>query len=70
MPISQPTLAAAFIKTAVDLFHPDSGGTKLLGIGSILLGVLLMIVYNIVAPPYFRGQTLERAGSDHDRAGP
>lgn len=71
-------LAAAFIKTAIDLVHPDKGATSLLGmggafvygIGSILLGVLLMIIYNIVAPPYFRGQTMERAGSGYDRASP
>ena len=30
----------------------------LLGIGSILLGVLLMIVWNVVAPEYFRGGTM------------
>jgi amino acid transporter len=71
-------LVAAFVKTAIDLVHPDKGATTLFGlggafvygIGSILLGVLLMIIYNVIAPPYFRGQTMERAGSDHDRASP
>lgn len=71
-------LAVAFVKTAVDLFHPESGGTTLFGVGgafvyglgSILLGVLVMIIYNIVEPSYFRGQTMERAESDHDRASP
>jgi amino acid transporter len=73
-------LFAAFAKTAVDLFDPGSGDTSLLGmggafvygIGSILLGVLLMIIYNIVAPAYFRGRTMDvqAAGSDHDRASP
>lgn len=73
-------LFAAFVKTVIDLVDPDSGGTRILGmggafvygIGSILLGVILMIVYNIVAPGYFRGRTLEpqEAGSDHDRASP
>lgn len=73
-------LFAAFIKTAIDLFDPASGDTRLLGmggafvygIGSILLGVVLMIVYNIVSPAYFKGHTMdsEGAGSDHDRASP
>lgn len=73
-------LFAAFIKTCFDLVNPDSGGTRLLGmggafvygIGSILLGVVLMIIYNLVAPVYFRGRTMEPegAGSDHDRARP
>lgn len=71
-------LFAAFIKTALDLLDPESGDTTLwgmggafvYGIGSILLGVVLMIVYNVVAPQYFRGRTLDGqpAGSDHDRA--
>jgi amino acid transporter len=74
-------LIGAFIKTAIDLVHPDSGtttvwgmgGAFVYGIGSILLGVVIMIIYNIVAPAYFRGGTMEvagGAGSDHDRAGP
>jgi amino acid transporter len=73
-------LFAAFVKTAIDLFDPASGDTSLLGmggafvygIGSILLGVILMIIYNLVAPDYFRGRTMNRhaAGSDHDRASP
>jgi amino acid transporter len=81
-------LFAAFIKTVIDLVDPESGGTKILGmggafvygIGSILLGVILMIIYNVVAPAYFKGNTLnshppapggsKRAGSDHDRASP
>jgi len=73
-------LFAAFIKTAIDLFDPESGDTSLLGmggafvygIGSILLGIILMIIYNIVAPAYFRGRTMDTqgAGSDHDRASP
>jgi len=38
------------------------GGVFVLGIGSILLGVVLMVVYNAVAPAYFRGGTM-REGS-------
>lgn len=30
----------------------------LLSIGSLVLGVLLMIAYNVVAPAYFRGEVL------------
>jgi amino acid transporter len=59
-------LFAAFIKTAFDSYHTDFGetapfgigGVFVLGIGSILIGVVLMVVYNIVAPAYFRGETM------------
>jgi amino acid transporter len=59
-------LLAAFIKTAIDSYAVDFGNTSpfgiggvfLLGIGSIALGVLLMIVWNLVAPAYFRGGTM------------
>jgi hypothetical protein len=33
-----------------------------LGIGSIAVGIALMIVYNIVAPTYFRGDTMRAGG--------
>jgi amino acid transporter len=63
-------LFAAFVKTAVDSWAKDFGATAplgiggvfLLGIGSILLGAVLMIIYNVVAPAYFRGGTM-RAGT-------
>jgi hypothetical protein len=29
-----------------------------LGIGSILIGVVLMIIWNLMAPAYFRGETM------------
>ncbi len=59
-------LFAAFIKTAIDSYATDFGetaplgigGVFVLGIGSILLGVILMIIYNLVAPAYFRGGTM------------
>jgi amino acid transporter len=59
-------LFAAFIKTAIDSYASDFGetaplgigGVFVLGIGSILLGVILMVVWNIVAPAYFRGDTM------------
>ncbi|HEU5475537.1 MAG TPA: APC family permease [Actinophytocola sp.] len=60
-------LFAAFVKTALDLLDPGSGDTTLFGvggaflygIGSILLGVVLMIVYQLVSPSYFRGDTMD-----------
>jgi amino acid transporter len=59
-------LFAAFIQTAVDSYTKDFGqtapfgigGVFLLGIGSILVGVLLMIAWEIAAPAYFRGRTM------------
>ncbi len=36
------------------------GGVFLLGVGSLLLGYLLMLVYARVAPDYFQGRTLGR----------
>jgi amino acid transporter len=59
-------LFVAFIKTAIDSYAKDFGetapfgigGVFVLGIGSIVLGVILMIIYNLVAPTYFRGTTM------------
>jgi hypothetical protein len=59
-------LFAAFIKTAIDSYAKDFGetaplgigGVFLLGIGSIVLGIVLMIVWNAVRPEYFRGTTM------------
>jgi amino acid transporter len=59
-------LFVAMIKTGFDLLNPDEsettlfgvGGAFVLGVGSLLLGVVLMIVYNLVAPAFFRGDTL------------
>ncbi len=63
-------LLAAFIWAAKLYTAPDwgSGGTHignvggvfLLGIGSLLLGVVLMYVWAAVAPEYFRGETLSK----------
>ncbi|QWZ08745.1 APC family permease [Nocardioides panacis] len=39
------------------------GGVFLIGIGSLLLGVVLMFVYQAVSPAYFRGDTLPKAHS-------
>jgi amino acid transporter len=59
-------LLAAFVKTGVDNLSPDGsethpfgiGGVFVLGIGSILFGVVLMIVWNVIRPPYFQGTTM------------
>ncbi|MCW2808283.1 MAG: putative amino acid permease [Marmoricola sp.] len=37
------------------------GGVFLIGIGSLLLGVVLMLIYQRIAPAYFRGETLPKA---------
>ena len=36
------------------------GGVFLLGVGSLLLGVVLMIITEILMPDYFRGRTLTK----------
>jgi len=36
------------------------GGVFLIGVGSLLLGVVLMLVYQAIAPAYFRGETLPK----------
>ncbi len=40
--------------------HWHIGGTFLLGVGAFLVGVILMIIWRIIAPPFFRGETLNR----------
>jgi amino acid transporter len=37
------------------------GGVFLVGVGALLLGAVLMAVWNLIAPDYFRGLTLPRA---------
>lgn len=61
-------LLGAFIRSAVDMFAEDYGDTSfrgvggvfLLGIGSLLLGVVLMVITELAMPAYFRGRTLTR----------
>jgi amino acid transporter len=36
------------------------GGVFVVGVGALLLGVLLMLAWNVVAPAFFRGQTMRR----------
>jgi amino acid transporter len=62
-------LFAAFIKTAIDSYATDFGDTApfgiggvfVLGVGSILIGVVFMVIWNMVAPDYFRSRTLSGA---------
>jgi amino acid transporter len=59
-------LFAAMIRTAIDSYATDTGDAVLfnvgrvfvLGVGSVVIGIVLMIVWNVVAPAYFRGRTL------------
>ena len=63
-------LAAAFIRSAIDLWSPEGSSTTIfgvagaffLGIGSLVLGIVLMVVYNIMRPSYFKGEVVP--GSD------
>ena len=36
------------------------GGVFLIGVGSLVLGLVLMFVYQAMAPAFFRGETLSR----------
>jgi hypothetical protein len=59
-------LFAAMVRTGIDILDPENtettilgvGGAFVLGVGSMVLGVIFMIVYNVLAPAYFRGETL------------
>lgn len=63
-------LTYAFVQSAIDRYDTEYGNTTLLGvggtfvigIGSLLLGVVLMIVWSTVrqSRPFFRGQALNR----------
>jgi amino acid transporter len=69
-------LLVFFVKAAWDDWNPNTGytswtlpfsphwhigGVFLTGIGALVFGVVLMLVYRAVAPPFFRGQVLTRA---------
>jgi amino acid transporter len=65
-------LTAAFILSAIDYADPANatttvfgiGGVFVIGIGSLLLGVVLMVVYSRIAPAYFQGRTLVKGQAD------
>jgi amino acid transporter len=68
-------LLAVFIRSAVDMYDADFGSTSfhgvggvfLLGIGSLLLGVLLMMLTELAMPAYFRGTAHLCRGAVADR---
>ena len=61
-------LLGAFCKAGYDYADPTYGETSiggiggvfLLGIGSLVLGVILMFVWQAKAPAFFRGETLPK----------
>jgi amino acid transporter len=69
-------LLGAFVLSSVDYASPDAGATTVfgiggvfvIGIGAIVLGAVLMLVYSRIAPAFFRGETLRtgRAASQLD----
>ena len=64
-------LLGAFVIASYQYAQPDYGSTTLngvggvfiIGIGALLLGVVLMVVWNMVAPAFFRGETLSKRTS-------
>ncbi|MBN9240988.1 MAG: amino acid transporter [Micrococcales bacterium 70-64] len=64
-------LTAAFIFSAIDMFNPDYGYTVLfgvggvfvVGVGSLAVGVVLMIVWSFfrASKPFFRGESLNES---------
>jgi amino acid transporter len=65
-------LLGAFLKACQLYAQKDYGNTTLfgigavfvLGIGSLLLGVVLMVIWNAIAPAYFNGETLPKGSHD------
>jgi amino acid transporter len=71
-------LLVAFILSSADYAAVDAGSTVIfgiggvfvIGIGAIVLGAVLMLVYSRVAPAFFRGETLRVGTSDRPPDGP
>jgi hypothetical protein len=65
-------LLGAFVDAAYNYAQPDGGettvfgigGVFVIGIGSLVLGALLMFIYSRIAPAFFRGQTLTKGSHD------
>ncbi|MBA2554596.1 MAG: APC family permease [Geodermatophilaceae bacterium] len=65
-------LLAVFVKACIDYLDPEYGyttvagvgGVFVVGIGTLLLGVVLMEIYARIAPAFFRGETLKPGSSD------
>ncbi len=70
-------LLVAFVLSSIDYAAVDAGSTTLfgiggvfvIGIGALLLGAVLMLVYSRIAPPFFRGETLRPGTPDLLRDG-
>jgi amino acid transporter len=66
-------LLGAFVIACYQYADPEYGNTKIfgiggvfvIGIGALILGILIMELYRLVAPAYFRGETLPQRGA-HD----
>ncbi len=64
--LSGISLFAAFVISAVQMWNVDYGETVLfgiggvfvIGVGALLIGVVLMFIWQAMAPPFFRGETL------------
>ena len=41
-----------------------AGAVFVLGIGTLVLGVVLMVIWNMIAPAYFNGETLPKGSYD------
>jgi amino acid transporter len=71
-------LAIAFVYSAIQMWAPGYGltsfhgvgGVFLLGIGTLVLGVLVMLVYSVARPAFFRKGAIEQMEqlSNLDRA--
>jgi amino acid transporter len=67
-------LLVAFVLSSIDYAAVDAGTTTLfgiggvfvIGVGAIVLGAVLMLVYSRIAPAFFRGETL-RPGTSNQR---
>jgi hypothetical protein len=65
-------LLVAFVLSAIDYATPTEdetsvfgiGGKFVVGVGALLLGGVLMVVYSRIAPPFFRGETLGRRSAE------
>jgi amino acid transporter len=66
-------LLGAFVIASYQYAQPDYGNTTIfgiggvfvVGIGALVLGAVIMVAYGLVAPAFFRGETLVRRGA-HD----
>jgi amino acid transporter len=67
-------LTAAFIKSAHDMYASDYGDTSfqgvggvfILGVGSLVLGILVMVAYELKAPEFFRSGRLTTVADTTD----